>query len=356
MPAPARHRARDLGLDIGLLPTGPMNAITDVPGVLVGHSTIWRDEPDPPAGRGVARTGITAILPGAPLELLRSPVPCGVAVLNGAGELTAAAQVREWGLLETPIALTSTMQVGRAYDAVVELLCDLDPSVGVERVVIPMVGECDDSWLNDARRAQITVDDVRAAVAGAGTDVEEGAVGAGTGMVCFDFKGGIGTASRLAIGSGVTVGVLLQTNFGSRERLTIDGVPVGRLLGPSLEQSVTPGGSCIGVVATDAPCTPHQLERLARRVGLGLARCGSVAHHGSGEIFTAFSTVPPGDGEPLPDEHLDELFAGVVEAAEEAVVNSLTSATTVTGARGHMVEALPLDETLELLRAAGRVG
>jgi D-aminopeptidase len=355
MPPVPRRRARELGIEIGLLPTGPANTITDVPGVLVGHTTVWRDEPEPPAGRGVARTGVTAILPTAPAELLRAPVPCGVAVLNGAGELTSSVQVAELGMLETPIVLTSTMQVGRAYDGVVELLRDLDPTVGTERVVIPMVGECDDSWLNDARRTQITNEDVRAAVEGAAPTVEEGAIGAGTGMVCFDFKGGIGTASRLAISAGATVGVLLLTNYGSRERLTIDGVPVGRLLGPPLDDLQPPAGSCIGVVATDAPCTPPQLERLARRIGLGLARCGSVAHHGSGEIFAAFSTVPLGTGERLADQHLNELFAAVVEAAEEASINSLLRATTVTGAHGHTVEALPIEETVALLRSSGRL-
>jgi D-aminopeptidase len=351
----ARRRARELGIDIGLLPTGPANAITDVRGVLVGHTTVWRDEPDPPAGRGVARTGVTAVLAAPPVALLDAPVPCGVAVLNGAGELTSSAQVAELGWLETPIVLTSTMQVGRAYDGVVELLCDLDPTVGTERVVIPMVGECDDSGLNDARRTQITNEDVRAAVESASPTVAEGAVGAGTGMVCFEFKGGIGTASRLAIGAGATVGVLLLTNFGSRERLTIDGVPVGRLLGPSMDDLPVREGSCIGIVATDAPCTAPHLARLARRIGLGLARCGSVAHHGSGEIFVAFSTVPSTVTPRLADDHLNELFAAVVEAAEEACVNSLLMATTVTGAHGHTVEALPSDETLDLLRAAGRL-
>jgi D-aminopeptidase len=350
-------RARELGIEIGLLPVGPGNAITDVPGVLVGHVTVWRDEPDPPAGRGTARTGVTAILPAPPLEVLRSPVPAGVAVLNGAGELTSALQVAEWGLLETPILLTSTMQVGRALDALVGLLCDLDPSLGADRVVIPMVGECDDSRLNDARRVQISAADVRAAVNGARPGpVEEGAVGAGTGMVCFGFKGGIGTASRTVEAVGATVGVLLLTNFGSRPWLTVAGVPVGRLLvEDSASQSAKPAGSCLGVVATDAPCTPSQLERLARRVGLGLARCGSVAHHGSGEIFTAFSTRPAAGLVPVRDDQLNPLFAAVVEAAEEAVLNSLLMATTVQGAHGHTVSALPVDDVLALLRVAGRL-
>jgi D-aminopeptidase len=352
MPPPdPRARARDLGIEIGLLPTGPNNAITDVEGVLVGHATVWRDEADPPAGRGVARTGVTAIVPGGgPLGAVRAPLPAGVAVLNGAGELTSAVQVAEWGLLETPILLTSTMQVGRAWDSLVELLCDLDPTLGADRVVIPMVGECDDSWLNDARRTQIGAADVRAAVEGSTSgDVVEGAVGAGTGMVCCEWKGGIGTASR-RVGA-ATVGVLLLTNFGSAERLTVDGIPIG----PSLRPPTTAraeAGSCIGIVATDAPCSSHQLERMARRVGLGLARCGSVATHGSGEIFAAFSTVPAAGLRPIDDGDLSGLFAAVVEASEEAVVNSLTAAGTVTGTQGRTVHALPLDQLSELLRPA----
>ena len=357
MPPPApRARARDLGIEIGLLPTGRTNAITDVPGVLVGQTTVWRDEPDPPAGRGVARTGVTAIVPGGgPLGAVRAPLPAGVAVLNGAGELTSSVQVAEWGLLETPILLTSTMQVGRAWDSLVELLCDLDPTLGVDRVVIPMVGECDDSLLNDARRMQITAADVRTAVKGAvAGPVSEGAVGAGTGMVCCEWKGGIGTASRRVDALGATVGVLLLTNFGSAERLTVDGVPVGRSLRPPAGPTAAraEAGSCIGIVATDAPCSARQLERMARRVGLGLARCGSVATHGSGEIFAAFSTVPAAGLSPMGDGDLNGLFAAVVEASEEAVVNSLTAAETVTGTRGRTVHALPLDQLQALLRPA----
>ena len=358
MPAPTpRARARDLGIEIGLLPTGPGNAITDVPGVLVGHTTVWRDEPDPPAGRGVARTGVTAIVPGPVGEVVRNGRAAGVAVLNGAGELTSAIQVREWGVLETPILLTSTMQVGRAWDAIVELLAELEPSVGRDVVTIPMVGECDDSWLNDARRTQISPEDVRAAVLDATAGpVAEGAVGAGTGMICCEWKGGIGTASRVVEGP-CTVGVLLLTNFGSADRLTVDGVPVGRTLRPPPEPSPDGGdaGSCIGIVATDAPCSPAQLERLARRVGLGLARAGSVARHGSGEIFAAFSTAARDGVRLIDDAALNPLFAAVVEASEEAVINSLCAADTVRGAHGHTVHGLPLDEVQALLRAAGRL-
>jgi len=346
-----------LGIEIGLLPTGPGNAITDVPGVLVGHATVWREEHDPPAGRGVARTGVTAVVPGPIAEVAREGRSAGVAVLNGAGELTSTIQVRELGLMETPILLTSTMQVGRAWDAVVELLAELEPSVGRDLVVIPMVGECDDSWLNDARRTQINPEDVRAAVLGATAGpVVEGAVGAGTGMICCEWKGGIGTASRVLDGP-TTVGVLLLTNFGSADRLTVDGVPVGRTLRPPPAPAPDGGdaGSCIGIVATDAPCSPAQLERLARRVGLGLARTGSVARHGSGEIFAAFSTVVPDGARPIDDAALNLMFAAVVEAAEEAVINSLCAADTVTGAHGHTVHALPVDDVQRLLRAAGRL-
>jgi D-aminopeptidase len=220
-----------------------------------------------------------------------------------------------------------------------------------------MVGECDDSWLNDARRTQISAEDVRAAVLGATAGpVAEGAVGAGTGMICCEWKGGIGTASRVVEGR-FTIGVLLLTNFGSADRLTVDGVPVGRTLRPPPEPSPDGGdaGSCIGIVATDAPCSPAQLERLARRVGLGLARAGSVARHGSGEIFAAFSTATRAGMRPIDDATLNPMFAAVVETAEEAVINSLCAADTVSGARGHTVHGLPIDEVQALLRAAGRL-
>ncbi len=250
----------------------------------------------------------------------------------------------------TPILLTSTMQVGRAWDALVDLLADLDPSLGVDDVVIPMVGECDDSTLNDARRTQISADDVRAAVATAAAGpVAEGAVGAGTGMICCGWKGGIGTASRRLEEIDATVGVLLLTNFGSAEHLTVDGVPVGRSLRPPSPPLDDDAGSCIGIVATDAPCSAHHLQRLARRVGLGLARCGSVAHHGSGEIFAAFGTVPAAGLVPIDDARLNLLFAAVVEASEEAVINSLTAADTVTGTAGHTAHGLPLDELQALV-------
>jgi D-aminopeptidase len=345
-----RRRARDLGIRIGWLEAGPENAITDVAGVLVGQATVWRDEPDPPHGRGCARTGVTAVVPYGLADVYRAPVPAAVDVLNGAGELTGSIELTEWGLLETPIVLTSTMQVGRAYDGVVAALCDAEPSCGTDRVVIPVVGECDDSWLNDARRVQIAESDVRAALADASSvPPAEGAVGAGTGMICCGWKGGIGNASR-RLPDGTTVGVLLLTNWGEAQRLTVDGVPVGRALLPPEPDALHPAGSCIGIVATDAACAPHDLRRLARRVGLGLARCGSTAHHGSGEIFCAFSTSREA-GQP----DMNPVFAAVVEAAEEAVLNSLFVASTVSGRAGRVVEGLRVERVLDLLGAAGRL-
>jgi D-aminopeptidase len=270
-------------------------------------------------------------------------------VLNGAGELTGSLEIREWGILETPVYLTATHAVGRVYDGAVSVAMAADPRVGVSTVVIPVVGECNDNWLSDARVAHVQPDDVARAVGDASADFEQGAVGAGAGMCCFDWKGGIGSSSRRA--GEHTVGVLLLTNFGSWEQLLVDGVPVGRLLDEQPDDTSESDGSCIAVVATDAPLTPPQLERLARRAGLGLARTGSVASHGSGEIFIAFSTAQ-GGGQ-LEGRGLDGLFAATVEAAEEAVVNTLWAAPDVTGREGRSERGLPHDEVLELLRGHG---
>lgn len=429
-----RCRARDLGLRIGTLPSGPTASILDVAGVRVGHATVWRDEPDPPRGRGVARTGVTAILPADPATLFGQRVPAGAAVLNGAGEAIGITGIGEWGLLETPIFLTSTMAIGRVYDAAVAALVELDPGIGVEDAILPCVAECDDGRLNHGRVVQIESADVRAALASArGAEAGPpavGAVGAGTGMVCCQLKGGIGSASRVvtlapgpangsaapaagssaasgqrgaggssseagesAAGAGEsaagaggpwTIGVLALTNFGRLERLTVDGVRVGEALlaegwptaglppgthvprdAAAARGDLDPArdrGSCIVVVATDAPLLGSQLERLARRAGLGLGRTGSFAGHGSGEIFLAFSTglrIPRG-GKGLataghvPDPRLDPLFAAVVEATEEAVLDSLVAADTVTGRDGAAVPGLPLERTVQLLIAAGR--
>ncbi|HYN74580.1 MAG TPA: P1 family peptidase [Candidatus Limnocylindria bacterium] len=357
-------RAADLGIRIGLLPSGPTNSVLDVPGVGLGHATVSRDEPDPPEGRGVARTGVTVLRLAD--DAFTRPIPAGGAVLNGAGELTGLTTAREWRLLETPILLTSTMQLGRVYDAACVLMLEEEEGVH-EQVVIPVVGECDDSWLNDIRRMQVTEDDVRVAWLAAKDSVgsllppAEGAVGSGTGMVCLGFKGGIGTASRV-VPSGHTVAVLLMTNFGERDRLTVDGVPVGRLLPESVPGWVpNDEGSCIGIVVTDAPLDGADCARLARRVGLGLARAGSVASHGSGEIFLAAATGVRADrtgalqGTPLTGSALNPFFEAVVEASEEAVLNSMLMATTTQGWQGRVAHALPAEPVRDLLVTAGRI-
>jgi D-aminopeptidase len=350
-------RLRELGLRIGALESGRHDAITDVSGVRVGHVTVWRDEP---GGRGIARTGVTAIVPGD--GLFASPAPAGAAVLNGAGEMTGYIAVSEWGVIETPVYLTSTMAVGRVYDGAVAAAVAEDPAVGSEDVVVPVVGECDDSWLSDSAVVQVEAADAgRALDAARGGAVDEGAVGAGTGMVCFDWKGGIGTASRVAAEAGVTVGVLVLANFGSAPDLRVDGVPVGRMLRPE-QIRPRPAGSCIAILATDAPLAPSQLTRLARRAGLGLARAGSVAHHGSGEIFLAFSTSgrrPRAKvglrSASFPDRGLDPVFAAAVDATEEAVLNALWAAPDVAGRDGRVARGLPHDDLLGLLREHHRL-
>jgi D-aminopeptidase len=365
-------RVPDLGITLGLLPPGPTGSVLDVPGAGLGHATVWRDEPPPPAGRGTARTGVTVIDPGG--DLFRFPVPAGGAVLSGAGECTGMLAAGEWGLAETPVFLTSTMQLGRVYDTACELLMDEQPAIGDEDVIIPIVAECDDSFLSESRRMQVQPGDVQealaAARASAGTPVipatAEGAVGAGTGMSCLGYKGGIGTASRVVPG-GATVGVVTMTNFGDRERLTVAGVPAGRLLPDPAAGGARPGppgtaggedtaarvprpgpaGSCIVVILTDGPLDAAACQRLARRAGLGLARVGSTAHHASGEIFLALATglrAPRGEAParpPVTGSALDDYFAAVVEATEEAVLNSLLQAETVTGRDGHTSYGLP---------------
>jgi len=351
-------RARDLGIRIGALPTGPTNSVLDVPGVGLGHATVHRDEPAPPDGRGTARTGVTALLLAE--DAYHRPVPAGGAVLNGAGECTGFLTAAEWGSAETPIYLTSTMQLGRVYDAACEIELEQHAEVA-DDVVIPIVGECDDSHLNDCRRMQVTADDVRTArlaaldSRGASTPPDEGAVGAGTGMSCLGFKGGIGTSSRVTA-EGHTVAVLLLTNFGTRDQLVVAGVPVGRQLPPPPSTPAAPAGSCLGLVVTDAPVDAAACARLARRIGLGLARAGSVAHHGSGEIFLGFGTGARLDRDGRPDgtalvsgRALDPLFAAVVEAAEEAVLNSMFTAPTTVGRDGRTSESLHSPEVLALL-------
>jgi D-aminopeptidase len=360
-PAPRGPRLRELGLRVGRYEAGAENAITDVPGVRVGHVTIWRDEAEPPEGRGVGRSGVTAIVPADPATLVAEPIPAGTDVLNGAGELTSSIAIREWGVVETPVYLTATMSVGRVYDGAVRAAIAADPSVGVENFVIPVVGECDDGWLSEARVVQVEAEDVGRALADAAAGpVAEGAVGAGTGMVAFGYKAGIGTSSRRLPGLEAMLGVLVLANFGVRRDLVVDGVPVGALLGG--EGAREHGdGSCIAVVVTDAPLGPHELTRVARRCGLGLARTGSVAYDGSGEIFLALSTggrverEAGGTRAVASPRELNELFVATVEATEEAVLNALWAAPDVAGREGRVAPGIPHDGVLELLRRHGRI-
>jgi D-aminopeptidase len=354
---PPRPRIRDLGVEPGIFPPGPLNAITDVEGVRVGHRTLIRGES--------VRTGVTAILPHGG-NLFQRKTPAAVYVGNGFGKAAGFLQVQELGNLETPLVLTNTLSVGTAVETVVAWTLEQPGNQDV-RSVNAVVGETNDGALNDIRGRHVTAGDVRAAIAAARTGpVEEGSVGAGTGTMAFGWKGGIGTSSRVIPKSfgGYTVGALVQTNFGGI--LTIDGVPVGERLGrysfkEDLEKRET--GSCMIVLATDAPLSSRNLERLAKRAVLGLARTGSFLSNGSGDFVIAFSTRNLVPHEPkertltveeLTNDAMSPLFLAAVEAVEEAVYNSLLKATTVAGHQGHAAEALPVDRVRELLREAGR--
>jgi D-aminopeptidase len=341
-----RPRPRDCGIEIGVLPTGPNNSITDVAGVRVGHATIAEH-----------CTGVTAILPDTLSSTYHRPMAAGTSVLNGAGELTGSLTIREWGTLETPIILTATMSIGMAYQGVVEATIREVPGI-VDDVVAPVVGECDDSWLSDPGAMAVQPRHVAEAIADARDgSFAAGAVGAGSGMTCLGWKGGIGTASRVVDGHGL--GSLVLTNFGALERLCVNGSTVGRRFSERGRRGEreAPEGSCIVVIATDAPILPAQCERVARRAGLGLARTGSVATHGSGEIFIAFSTGCRFERDcrgvvshaVLSDRDLDGLFEAAVDATEEAVLDSLFRATTTIGRYGRVAEALPIEELLALM-------
>lgn len=354
-----RPRARQVGLEIGIFEPGEHNAITDVAGVRVGHATVVEGDD--------VRTGVTAILPHGG-DLFRDRVPAAIHVGNGYGKLAGITQVRELGELETPILLTCTLCVWRAADAMVEWLLER-PGMENVRSINPVVGETNDGGLSDIRARPIRGEHVREALEdAAGGPVEEGSVGAGTGTRAFGWKGGIGTASRVLPTSlgGYRVGVLLQSNFGGI--LTVDGVRVGEALGRhSFRGAVDDDagdGSVMIVIATDAPLSDRNLERLASRAMMGLARTGSFAGNGSGDYIIAFSTaegvrrrsgadVPTVEN--LPNSRTSALFQAVVESTEEAVLNSLLRATTVTGHGGTTAEAISLDELVPLLREAGRI-
>ncbi len=351
-----RPRARDLDIEVGILPTGPMNAITDVPGVLVGQTTLVRSDN--------IRTGVTAIVPEAVITGdAPGPhrIPAAVFVGNAFGKLMGSTQVEELGELETPILLTSTLNVPKVADALLDYMLALSFMKEV-RSLNPLVGETNDGYLNDIRSRPVGREEVFAALKNARNGpVEEGSVGAGTGTVAFGWKGGIGTASRKLPkeAGGYTVGVLVQTNYGGI--LSINGAPVGRELGRYyLKDYVEPkrsavslqkdraDGSIMIVIATDAPVDARNLKRMAARAVLGLGRTGSAGSNGSGDYAIAFSTGNAGR-ELVSNDNMSPLFLAVIEATEEAIYNSLFRATTVTG-NGHTVEALPIDRTVEILR------
>jgi D-aminopeptidase len=348
-----RARLRDLGISIGELPPGAFNAITDVPGVQVGQTTLIYDEPR------IARTGVTLILPRGGGEW-RDHCYAAYHSFNGHGELTGMHYVAETGTLRFPVALTNTRQVGTVHEAIARYSHEEGPGLSS----LAVVGETNDSFLNDAGAFHITREHVLAAFANARSGpVDEGNTGGGTGMICHGFKGGTGSASRVVevAGERYVVGALVQANYGSRPDLRIDGVPVGRLIDsdkvPTPREKEAGAGSIIVVLATDAPLLPGQCRRLAQRATVGLARVGGFGHNGSGDIFLAFSTgnhVAAAAEAPIavrsvPNPQITPLFHGAAEAVEEAILNALTGAETMTGFKGRTVHALPLEGLKELV-------
>ena len=361
-------RARDLGIPFEGTP-GKFNAITDVPGVEVGYTTLIRGEGKLEVGKGPVRTGVTAILPRGHASL-NDPVYAGFFSLNGNGEMTGTAWVDESGFLEGPIIITNTHSVGVARDAVIAWRINHGAADTTGYWwSLPVVAETWDGWLNDINGFHVKPEDVWHALDSAHDGaLEEGSVGGGTGTICYEFKGGNGTASRKAdirpegadknaSPQSFIVGVFLQANFGRRPQLTIAGVPVGKEIPGDVYKRES--GSCIAVVATDAPLLPNQLKRLARRVSLGLARTGTISGNGSGDLFIAFSTANPNVVNPdqvthqvrtVPNDLMDPIFTGVVQATEEAVVNALVDNHSMIGRDNHRVEALPHDRLREITK------
>ncbi len=368
--AQSKPRARDLGVPFDGTP-GPLDAITDVKGVEVGHTTLISGSGQLVVGTGPVRTGVTAILPRG--KASSDPVFAGWFTLNGNGEMTGTTWVEESGFLEGPVMITNTHSVGVVRDSVIAWRVLRGQPEGSEYWwSLPVVAETYDGYLNDINGFHVKKEDVFHAIDSAQSGpVPEGSVGGGTGMICYEFKGGIGTASRRlsAEAGGYTVGVLVQCNCGTRDLLHIAGVPVGREIpgskvwadarGPEQEDT----GSIIITVATDAPLLAHQLKRLARRASLGLARTGSISGNGSGDIFIAFSTANPGAAKPeglrtlqmVPNDEMGSLFEATVEATEEAIVNALVAAETMTGINDHKVEALDHEKLREVLRKYKRL-
>ena len=369
IPAPPKiERARDLGIPFDGTP-GKFNAITDVPGVDVGYTTLISGEGKLERGKGPVRTGVTAILPRG-LSEMNDSVFAGYFSLNGNGEMTGTTWVEESGFLEGPIVLTNTHSVGVARDAVIAWrLAHGGPDAEGFAWSLPVVAETWDGWLNDVDGFHVKPEHVARAIETAhGGAIEEGSVGGGTGMICYEFKGGTGTASRIVAAVAdrgpsetkqYTIGVLVQANCGRRPQLTIRGIEIGKKIPGAVYQKET--GSIIIVIATDAPLLPHQLKRLARRASLGLARTGSVSGNGSGDLFIAFSTANPhaADSSPptrtietMPNDLMDPLFTATVEATEEAIINALVDNHDMTGRDGHKVPALPHDPLREIFKRA----
>ena len=368
--ARTKPRARDLGVPFDGAP-GPLNAITDVAGVTVGHTTLISGDGKLQIGKGPVRTGVTAVMPRGK-DSMNNPVFAGWWSLNGNGEMTGTTWVEESGFLEGPVMITNTHSVGAVRDAVIQWRVQHgQPDPTGYWWSLPVVAETWDGWLNDINGFHVKLEHAFHAIDSAhGGAVEEGNVGGGTGMICNGFKGGIGTSSRKVdtkLGA-FTVGVLVQCNYGSRKNLRIAGVPVGMEIpeddayaNSSFAQEDR--GSIIVVVATDAPLVAHQLKRLARRVSLGLGRNGSISGNGSGDIFIAFSTANSGAAKPdalaqigmLPNDQLNPVFAGTVEATEEAIINAMVAAETMTGIENHKVIALPHDRLREVLKRYNRL-
>ena len=364
-PVESRQRARDLGIVIGSYAPGPMNAITDVAGVKVGHATLIRGEGKLKPGTGPVRTGVTVVIPRD--DVWHKKVQAGSFILNGTGEMTGLAWVAESGFLEYPIALTNTLNVPRVANGVIGWMIKQYPEIGItDDTLTPVVAECDDSRLNDMQGRHVSEADVAKALESAsGGPVAEGTVGAGTGMVSYGFKGGIGTASRRLPEheGGYTVGILVNANHGRRPELIVGGVPVGKFYEApqAMSEEQLPGqseGSIIMLIATDAPLDSRQLTRLAKRAALGLARTGSTARHGSGDFILAFSTANTIPHYPtertytltqLADTHLNPLISATVETAEEAILNALTMATTVVGRDDHRIDAISLTRLRSIL-------
>ncbi|MFX1473944.1 MAG: P1 family peptidase [Promethearchaeota archaeon] len=358
----ARKRVRELGLVIGSGTPGPRNAISDVPGVKVGHTTLIEGEGKLVPGAGPIRTGVTAILPHGG-NLYDEPVGAAAHVINGFGKATGLAQVAELGVLEAPILITSTLNVGLVWDAAVQYLIDQNPEAAISSPTPnPVVLECHDGFLNDAQGRHVRQQHVLSSIEKCSTKVVEGCVGAGTGMTAYGYKSGIGTASRrLAKKHGAhTVGCLVVLNCGRRGDLIMGGIPVGKLLkDPQTDRMCPRGedGSIIVILGTDAPLSSRQLGRLARRAVVGIGRTGSVVSHGSGDFVVAFSTVPRisrqkrifTTRDQLPDKLLTPLFAAVAEATEEAILNALCMAESMEGRDGNLAEAIPIDRLRHLI-------